>query len=194
MAKKAVNPGVGTGHGIRVQKERVCKGCGAGFMAVRSDALYCYSCGNKRKSRSFERRKAHACIDCRTPVVRRASRCQPCRGKWLVRESKMVREENPFWKGGRTVHHGYVRILNPNPPPRYIGEHVLVWTQVHGPIPRGWVVHHLNGDKADNRIENLVALNRSDHHSVAHAAGDVLAVHIRALEARIRELEGNQPI
>jgi len=41
--------------------------------------------------------------------------------------------------------------------------HRLVWESVHGPLPSGWHVHHINGERADNRIENLVALAASTH-------------------------------
>lgn len=33
--------------------------------------------------------------------------------------------------------------------------HVQVWVEHNGPVPEGFVVDHINGDKLDNRIENL---------------------------------------
>jgi hypothetical protein len=39
----------------------------------------------------------------------------------------------------------------------------LIWEKVHGPIPEGYEIHHVNGDGTDNRLENLVCLSASEH-------------------------------
>lgn len=41
--------------------------------------------------------------------------------------------------------------------------HDLVWTTFRGEIPDGYVVHHINGQKDDNRLENLELMPRSEH-------------------------------
>jgi hypothetical protein len=42
-------------------------------------------------------------------------------------------------------------------------EHVLVWEAHFGPVPPGSELHHRNGDKLDNRIENLQLVTRLEH-------------------------------
>ena len=55
---------------------------------------------------------------------------------------------------------------------------------IAGPIPRGNVVHHVNGDVKDNRIENLVCMSNSDHARLhaARRAQDALK-----LEERVKD-------
>jgi len=36
------------------------------------------------------------------------------------------------------------------------------WAKAHGPIPKEWVVHNLNGNPSDIRIENLAAVPRNN--------------------------------
>jgi len=41
--------------------------------------------------------------------------------------------------------------------------HRYIWEQQHGPIPAGLCVHHINGDKKDNRMENLMLVSPAEH-------------------------------
>lgn len=41
--------------------------------------------------------------------------------------------------------------------------HRLVWETFVGQIPEGYDVHHINGNKLDNRLENLELLSDYDH-------------------------------
>ena len=89
-----------------------------------------------------------------------------------------------MWKGGQTNHAAGYRMVRVDG--SYVMEHRYVWERAHGPIPARWQVHHLNGVKNDNRLENIVAMSASEHHANHHVPWEL---RIQALEARLRELE-----
>jgi predicted DNA-binding protein YlxM (UPF0122 family) len=41
--------------------------------------------------------------------------------------------------------------------------HRYVWELERGKINGGWDIHHINGNKADNKIENLECLPKDEH-------------------------------
>lgn len=43
-------------------------------------------------------------------------------------------------------------------------EHREVYKNIYGPIPGGWVVHHIDECKTNNSADNLIALPQSLHH------------------------------
>lgn len=90
------------------------------------------------------------------------------------------------WKGGRhKIKAGYIDCYRPDHPHthdgKYVREHILVWEQFHGrALPKGYIIHHLNGIRDDNRPENLVAVPRRQHECRTVP---------KLLQKRIRELE-----
>jgi len=65
---------------------------------------------------------------------------------------------------------GYVVLLKPGHPNAncigYVAEHVFVMSEHIGrPIAKNENVHHINGIKDDNHLENLVLMTRSAHTS-----------------------------
>lgn len=161
-----------------------CQLCGEIFDAKRCDAKFCPKCRSIKhreygRKTDAKRRLVGNCEVCGKSISRKAKRCLSCRFK---------RERNNFWKGGRhKSFQGYVYIYMPEHPRAckfhnmYVAEHVLVWEKAHGnPLPEGYLIHHLNGVKDDNRPENLVALLPKDH-----TTGTIR----EALQKRIRDLE-----
>ena len=76
--------------------------------------------------------------------------------------------DNPMWKGGKTHDKEYIKLLTPLKDrfgkPKYIFEHRFVMSQKIGRPLEAWeVVHHKNGIKDDNRIENLELLTKNNH-------------------------------
>ena len=75
--------------------------------------------------------------------------------------------EHPNWKGGVTLTgDGYreVHVSGAIAARRYRSEHRMVVERHLGrSLGRGEIVHHKNGNKLDNRIENLIVMSRSEH-------------------------------
>ena len=91
---------------------------------------------------------------------------------------------------GRVEHEGYIMVRRPGHPSAsswgYVREHVIVWEEAHQQrLPKGWVIHHMNGDKKDNRLNNLIALSHKHH---AHILEET-SRRIKLLEEREVQLE-----
>lgn len=84
-------------------------------------------------------------------------------------------EKNGIWKGGRSVaSNGYILIRvgtdhHLADVRGYAYEHRLIAEQKMGrKLVEGEQVHHINGDKTDNRPENLEVVRDIAHHRVYH--------------------------
>ena len=137
----------------------------------------------------------HPCLDCGKPITSRAQRCRSCEGKnkWKLgrlQSPLLVRGENhPNRKGLKHKDtHGYILVFKPDHPRAnnnaYVFEHILVWEESHGkPVPKGWIIHHLNGIQDDNRPHNLVAMSTTKHSHILQAK----AKRIQELEAQLNK-------
>jgi hypothetical protein len=85
-------------------------------------------------------------------------------------------EKSASWNGGkRMTRNGYRQLLMPGHPRAdstgYVMEHIIVWEKASGmQLPHNCCIHHLNGNKSDNRIENLCVMLHSAH-TVFHHTG-----------------------
>jgi hypothetical protein len=96
--------------------------------------------------------------------------------KWKKEMSKIrkaqigiyVGEKSVSWNGGKRILNGYVHIYSPFHPFRndhYVLEHRLVMEKYLGRyLTKDEIIHHKNGIKDDNRIENLLLVKRNHHY------------------------------
>ena len=171
----------------------MCQKCGKNFEAKRSDARYCKECykeiRRKYLSEYDHKKRSDACPQCGKPKGTRAGLCRECNNK--AQPWRKVGEENSNWKGGRTKANGYVYIrtkrISGGAGQAYKAEHHIVWEEHNGKLPANWVVHHLNGIKDDNRLENLVGMRRKEHSPRLVTAP--YQKRIRELESQLKELQ-----
>jgi hypothetical protein len=85
---------------------------------------------------------------------------------------KISGQNHPRWKGGKTRYNGYDMIhcpSHPNSRNGYIPEHHLTIEKIIGRfLKQGEVVHHINGNKLDNRTENLMYFSNESEHQKFH--------------------------
>lgn len=94
--------------------------------------------------------------------------------EWRENIGKAQRgDKNYFWKGGHYISNGYVKIWQPTHPMAdkdgYVTEHRLLMEKEIGRyLTRKESVHHKNGIKDDNRIENLELFKNESEHQKHH--------------------------
>jgi len=155
--------------------ENRCILCGKIFQGRNRQQKYCSKkCIQRTYYNRNPQRQTKPCPVCGKLIRNTAKGCL----EHTVRNTRRG-DKNPNWKGGRyKTEYGYIRVRCPDGKERF--EHVLVWQEVNGKtLPDGWIIHHLNGIRDDNRIVNLVAMPDSKHRRLLEAK----AKRIQELEA-----------
>ena len=102
------------------------------------------------------------CHTCGRTFMRIPSRVQKSGGRFCSGSCARQGPNSARWNGGRWIAtNGYV--IRTIPGRGRITEHRWVWEQAYGPIPDGYVVHHVDGNRQNNDLSNLTLMTPSDH-------------------------------
>lgn len=124
--------------------------------------------------------KQTTCRDCGVTVARKyqlkgsPQRCRNCRNIFWKRNPEM----SPRFKTGRCKDsNGYITVICTNHPSAHqngrVFEHRLVMEKKIGRmLLKDEIVHHINGIRDDNRIENLVLCKSQKEHFQNHTNPD----------------------
>ncbi len=129
-----------------------------------------------------------SCVDCKKERWVRLLRGKPESDRCLKCGHINVRGSNSkIWRGGRkTIEGGYIKVwLSPDDffysmadKIHYVSEHRLVMAKSLGRCLSRWeIVHHINHNPSDNRLENLQLVGIDKHNQMTQ------------MEIRIKELE-----
>lgn len=155
----------------------LCKVCGTEFTKRRPNS--CQRCYFKKRHQERYQKKPRSCISCgEVSLLGHDVYCAKCK------DNIQTCDEHHRLYFGRKFYksvNGYWICCTCKLP----WAHRWVWMNERGEIPKGLDVHHIDGDKDNNRIENLDLITRSDHQKLHWAQGD----HDHEMELRRQTLE-----
>lgn len=92
-----------------------------------------------------------------------------CAGKGSLVGRDISGENNPHYKGGLSRFDGYVICTHRNAKQWTLYHRALMEAHIGRPLRSDEIVHHINGVRDDNRIENLQLVTRGEHINIHRA-------------------------
>ena len=142
----------------------ICENCGKTFLIQKFAAktrknkirFCCFDC-----YLSFIKIKEKSCINCKKLFLPKDNRnefcCKKCYQEYVKRTG--IKKRTGFW-----YENGYKVLYNNG---NSIKEHIFVMEQYLGrKLNKGEVVHHIDGNKTNNNINNLLLMKDSEHSSM----------------------------
>ncbi len=123
----------------------------------------CPTCKKKFKkkysySKKYWKNQKYCSIKCSGTLFKKGSIA------WNKGKSGKIGKDSPSYKGGRNISvAGYVRILIPGTGSYQLEHRLVIEKHLGRKLKRTEQVHHKNGIKADNRIENLELMDIKKH-------------------------------
>lgn len=166
-----------------------CPSCGQERIGVRRR---CYFCTAPARPPEVRERIRKALTGVRHPPERVRANSEGHKGRRYGEDYAKARSGRPAWN---RVPVGTIRVITKGTGQRqqikcadgrwrYLAR--FMWEQVNGPIPRGHVIHHVNHDPLDDRLDNFQLLTNGAH-TRHHADSErSRAAQLLGVEARKR--------
>jgi len=170
----------------------------AQLLGLRKSETYLASPGACRLRRGDNVGAAHRFVPGHVPANKGLRRPGWSRGRMAETQFKPGNKPHTWKPIGSTRYskEGYLqrKVSDTGYPPRdWVGEHILMWQEAHGPVPPGFAVSFKDGNKANVVLENVVLISRRElmQRNTIHRFPPDLADAIRlngSLKRRLRSL------